>query len=289
MTGPLLAIDGPFVLYRSFFALPDSIKGTAERPVNALLGAVNLILRIAADKDPRAVVVCFGAEAAAYRTELYPPYHAQRPPVPDDLQWQFDQAPELFDAFGWSSMTDPGLEADDLLGALAHTEAQAGGHGLIMTGDRDMYQCAADGVSVVFLKQGSSGFEEVDADEVKARYGIGPELVPDFIALRGDPSDGLPGAPGIGAKTAASLLQRHGSLDGAIAAAAQERPRIAAALTDNAEQLRAFRDIATLRPPDLERPQDRPTDLIKGAEAARSHGMNRLADRLEAADSLTDL
>ncbi|HEY2004923.1 MAG TPA: 5'-3' exonuclease [Solirubrobacteraceae bacterium] len=285
----MLAIDGPFVLYRSFFALPDSIKGTAERPVNALLGAVNLILRIAADKDPRAVVVCFGAEAAAYRTELYPPYHAQRPPVPDDLQWQFDEAPELFDAFGWSSMTDPGLEADDLLGALAHTEAQAGGHGLIMTGDRDMYQCAADGVSVVFLKQGSSGFEEVDADEVKARYGIGPELVPDFIALRGDPSDGLPGAPGIGAKTAASLLQRHGSLDGAIAAAAQERPRIAAALTDNAEQLRAFRDIATLRPPELERPQDRPTDLIKGAEAARSHGMNRLADRLEAADSLTDL
>jgi 5'-3' exonuclease len=285
----LLAIDGPFVLYRSFFALPDSIKGTAERPVNALLGAVNLILRIAADKDPRAVVVCFGAEAAAYRTELYPPYHAQRPPVPDDLQWQFDEAPGLFDAFGWSSMTDPGLEADDLLGALAHTEAQAGGHGLIMTGDRDMYQCAADGVSVVFLKQGSSGFEEVDAAEVEARYGIGPELVPDFIALRGDPSDGLPGAPGIGAKTAASLLQRYGSLDAAIAAAAQERPRIAAALTDNAEQLRAFRDIATLRPPELERPADRRTDLIRGAEAARSHGMNRLADRLEAADSLTDL
>jgi DNA polymerase-1 len=289
MTGPLLAIDGPFVLYRSFFALPDSIKGTAERPVNALLGAVNLILRIAADKDPRAIVVCFGAEAAAYRTELYPPYHAQRPPVPDDLQWQFDQAPELFDAFGWSSMTDPGLEADDLLGALAHAEAQAGGQGLIMTGDRDMYQCAADGVSVVFLKQGSSGFEEVDAAEVQARYGIPPELVPDFIALRGDPSDGLPGAPGIGAKTAASLLQRHGSLDAVIAAAAQERPRIAAALTDNAAQLRAFRDIATLRPPELDRPDDRPTDLVRGAEAARSHGMNRLADRLEAADSLTDL
>jgi DNA polymerase-1 len=289
MTGPLLAIDGPFVLYRSFFALPDSIKGTAERPVNALLGAVNLILRIAADKDPRAIVVCFGAEAAAYRTELYPPYHAQRPPVPDDLQWQFDQAPGLFDAFGWSSMTDPGLEADDLLGALAHAEAEAGGHGLIMTGDRDMYQCAADRVSVVFLKQGSSGFEEVDSAEVQTRYGIGPELVPDFIALRGDPSDGLPGAPGIGAKTAASLLQRHGSLDAVIAAAAQERPRIAAALTDNAEQLRAFRDIATLRPPELERPADRPTDLIKGAEAARSHGMNRLADRLEAADSVTEL
>jgi DNA polymerase-1 len=158
-----------------------------------------------------------------------------------------------------------------------------------MTGDRDMYQCAGERVSVVFLKQGSSGFEEVDPAEVQSRYGIGPELVPDFIALRGDPSDGLPGAPGIGAKTAASLLQRHGSLDGAIAAAGQERPRIAAALTDNAEQLRAFRDIATLRTPEIKRPEDRATDLINGAAAARGQGMNRLADRLEAAGSLADL
>jgi DNA polymerase-1 len=124
---------------------------------------------------------------------------------------------------------------------------------------------------------------------VKARYGIAPELVPDFIALRGDPSDGLPGAPGIGAKTAASLLQRHGSLEGAIAAAAQQRPRIAAALTENAQQLRAFRDIATLRPPALSPPADRPTDLVRGAHAARAHGMNRLADRLEAAGLVTDL
>jgi DNA polymerase-1 len=289
MPGPLLAIDGPFVLYRSFYALPDSITGTAKRPVNALLGAMNLILRIAADRDPRAIVVCFGDEAAAYRVELYPGYHAQRPPVPDDLQWQFDQATDLFEAFGWSCTSESGLEADDLLGALADAEAQAGGHGLIMTGDRDMYQCAAERVSVVFLKQGASGFEEVDPAGVKKRYGITPELVPDFIALRGDPSDGLPGAPGIGAKTAAALLQRHGSLEGAIAGAGQERPRVAAALTEHAEQLRAFRDIATLRPPAVRRPPDRPTDLAAGAKAARAHGMNRLAERLEAADSLADL
>ncbi|MEA2146455.1 MAG: hypothetical protein QOG59_2042, partial [Solirubrobacteraceae bacterium] len=100
---PLLAVDAPYVLYRSFYALPDSIKGADERPVNALLGAVNILLRIAADRDPRAIVACFGAEAAAYRTELYPPYHAQRPAVPDDLAWQFEQAPGLFAAFGWSS------------------------------------------------------------------------------------------------------------------------------------------------------------------------------------------
>lgn len=289
MPGPLLAIDGPFVLYRSFYALPDSITGAGDRPINALLGAVNLILRIAADRSPRAVVICFGAEAAKYRVQLYPDYHAQRPPVPDALAWQFEHAAQLFDAFGWSSMSSEELEADDLLGALASAEADAGGTALIMTGDRDMYQCASDRISVVFLKQGTSGFEEVDPDGVVSRYGIPPRLVPDFIALRGDPSDGLPGAPGIGAKTAAALLQRHGSLEAAIAGAQQERPRIAAALAEGADELRAFRAIATLHRVDVERPPDRPTDLDGGAKAARALGMNRLAERLQAADSLTDL
>ena len=284
-----MAIDGPFVLYRSFFALPDSIKGADGHPTNALLGAVNLILRIAADRPPRAVVVCFGAEAAKYRVDLYPAYHAARPPVPDDLQRQFDRAPALFEAFGWSSMTSGDLEADDLLGALAHAEAEAGGQALIMTGDRDMYQCAGERVSVVYLKQRSSGFEEVDPDEVVARYGIPPALVPDFIALRGDPSDGLPGAAGIGAKTAASLLADHGSLEAVIAAADQQRPKIAEALREQADELRAFRAIATLRHVELERPADRETDLDAGAEAARELGMNRLAERLENADSLSDL
>ena len=287
--GPLLAIDGPFVLYRSFFALPDSITDGDGHPVNALLGAVNLILRIAADRRPRAIVVCFGAEAATYRTDLYPPYHAQRPPVPDALAWQFERAPELLAAFGWPSLDAPDLEADDLLGSLAGAEVDAGRSALIMTGDRDMYQCAGERVSVVYLKQGASGFEEVDPPEVRRRYGIGPELVPDFIALRGDPSDGLPGAPGIGAKTATALLERHGSLDAVIAAADRERPRIAAALRDNADALRAFKEIATLRPTKVDLPADRDTDLAGGAAAARRYGMNRLAQRLEDASSLADL
>lgn len=289
MSGPLLAIDGPFVLYRSFFALPDSITGVDEHPVNALLGATNLILRIAADRRPRAIVVCFGAEAAKYRVELYPGYHAQRPPVPEALAWQFEQAPGLFEAFGWSTADSSDLEADDLLGSLAAAEADAGGHGLIMTGDRDMYQCAGERVSVVYLKQGTSGFEHVSPDEVRRRYGIGPELVPDFIALRGDPSDGLPGAPGIGAKTAAALLERHGSLDATIAAADRERPRVAAALTEHADELRAFREIATLRATDVKLPADRGTDLGGGAQASRRCGMNRLAERLESAGSVADL
>jgi 5'-3' exonuclease len=291
MPGPLVVVDGPFVLYRSFFALPDSIKGLDDQPVNALLGGANLLLRLIADRSPRAVVICFGAEAAAYRTELYPPYHASRPPVPDALQWQFDHVEEFFGAFGWSSASDERFEADDLLGAYADVEAAAGGRTQIMTGDRDMYQCANDSATVVFLKQGSSGFDDVDAAEVVKRYGVPPELVPDFIALRGDPSDGLPGAPGIGPKTAAELLSDYGSLEGALEAAptGKLRPRIAGALLDNADELRAFKDIATLRGVEVERPPDRATDLDGGAAAAERLGMRRLAERLRAAESVSDL
>jgi len=289
MPGPLLAVVAPFVMYRSFFALPDSIHGIDDHPVNALLGAANVLLRVAADRDPRAIVVCFGAEAAHYRVELYPGYHADRPPVPDALAWQFEQSSEFFEAFGWTCEHSPNLEADDLLGSLASVESGAGGRTLILTGDRDMYQCVDERVSVLFLKSGISGFEEVDPAEVRRRYGIPPALVPDFIALRGDPSDGLPGAPGIGPKTAAELLKRHGSLDGAVAGAARERPRIAAALREQAPALRAYREIATLRMVKLERPVDRPTDLEGGAAAARRLGVNRLGERLEVAETLSDL
>jgi 5'-3' exonuclease len=289
MAQPLLVVDMPYVLFRSFFALPDSIKGADGHPVNALLGAVNILLRIIADQRPRAVVSCFGPDAAPYRVSLYPEYHAARPEVPGPLAWQFERAPELFQAFGWTSEYNEELEADDLLGSFASAEVQAGGEALIMTGDRDMFQCAAEHVSVVLLKPGKVGYELVGPSEVKRRYGIGPELVPDFIALRGDPSDGLPGAPGVGPKTAADLLQRHGSLDDAIAGSLHERPRITAALRENADQLRAFRDIATLRLVEVDRPPDRETDLKGGAAAARRLGLNRLAGRLEEAEDVRDL
>ncbi|HEY1517323.1 MAG TPA: 5'-3' exonuclease [Solirubrobacteraceae bacterium] len=289
MPGPLIAVDAPYVLYRSFFALPDTILGLDDRPVNALLGAVNLLLRAAADFGPRAIVTCFGADAASYRVELFPAYHADRPPVPEALAWQFSRAPELFSAFGWGVSSADDVEADDLLGSLAAVEADAGGRALIVTGDRDMYQCVSGEVSVLFLKSGVTGFAEVDVAEVRRRYGVGPELVPDFIALRGDPSDGLPGAPGIGPKTAATLLERYGSLDGAIGGAEGERPRVAAALRDSAAELRAFRDIATLRTVSVARPPDRATDLDGGASAARSLGLRRLAERLDDAGDVSEL
>ncbi len=289
MPGPLLVVDGPFVLYRSFFALPDSIKGSEGRPINALLGAVNVLLRVAADHSPRAIVVCFGAEAAAYRVELYQPYHAHRPEVPEALAWQFERAPGLFQDFGWSVENADELEADDLLGSLAQIETEAGGRTMILTGDRDMYQCVSAHVSVLYLKQGTSGFEQLGPAEVATRYGVPAALVPDFIALRGDPSDGLPGAPGIGPKSAAALLKNYGSLESAIAQAENERPRVRAALVEHADELRAFREIALLRTIELARPPDRETDLARGAQAARSYGMNRLAERLEKAEAVSEL
>jgi 5'-3' exonuclease len=293
MGAPLLLVDAPFLLYRSFFALPESIRGIDGHPVNAMLGSTNALLRIAADTAPRAIVVCFGAEQAAYRVELYAGYHAQRPPMPETLAWQFEQAPALFDALGWRVEDSHELEADDLLGAHALLEEQAGAETLILTGDRDMYQCVTQRTCVLYLRQGSSGFETIDADEVQRRYGIPPVLVPDFIALRGDPSDGLPGAPGIGEKTAAALLRRHGSLEPLLAAVvdgdAGERPRIAAALRDHSDSLRAYRQIAELRPVEVSRPPDADTNLVGGARAASALGMGALAGRLDAATSLADL
>lgn len=283
MPAPLLAVDGPSLLYRAFFALPDSIRGADGTPVNALLGATNAILRVVADRGPRAVAICWGAEAARYRVERFAGYHADRPPVPDGLAPQLARAGELFGALGWECADAGELEADDLLHSYAAAEVAAGGTALLMTGDRDMFQCAAGGVTVLYLKTGVKGFEEVTPREVERRYGVPPALVPDFIALRGDPSDGLPGARGIGEKTAAELLRRHGSLEAALASPEGEKPRVAAALREQAGELRAFHDIATLREVPVSRPPDRTTDLAAGATAAEALGMNRLAARLRAA------
>jgi 5'-3' exonuclease len=279
--GPLLAVDAPSLLYRAFFALPKSITGTDGQPVNALLGTANLVLQAIEQHGPRAVVFCFGAEAAVYRVELYPTYHADRPEMPPELAHQWRDARAWLEAFGWTVVEHDTLEADDLLGSLAHEEEQAGGEALLFTGDRDMFQCVSDRVRVLFPKGAKEGPEVIGPAEVRKRYGVAPEQVPDFIALRGDPSDGLPGAKGIGEKTAKELLLDHGSLEGTIAASMRLRPRIGAALRDGAEELRAFREIATLVHVPVDLPPDRETDWRGGAAAARERGMNRLAERLE--------
>src|SRR5215212_5204585 len=256
MPCPLLLVDGDSMIFRAFYALPDSIEGKDGRPVNALLGLVNLVLREVEEHAPRAVVVCFGQEAADYRVELFEGYHAHRPELPEALAEQFAAAPALLGAFGWTVASHDSLEADDLLGAYARREAAAGGRALVMTGDRDLFQCAGELVDVLYVRTDREGAELVDAAEVERRYGVGPELVPDFIALRGDPSDGIPGARGIGEKTAADLLRRRGSLEAAIENAVRERPpRLSGALLNSADELRMFKDLATLRAEKVKRPR----------------------------------
>jgi 5'-3' exonuclease len=280
--GPLLAVDTPSMLYRAFFALPKSIKGAGGRPVNALLGTANLVLREIEQHAPRAVVLCFGPDAATYRTDLFDGYHAERPPMPDELRQQWDEVEDFFSRFGWAIADHDSLEADDLLGSLAKAEVAAGGEALLMTGDRDMFQCAGERVTVLYVSTGGKrGGELVDAAEVERRYGIPPELVPDFIALRGDPSDGIPGAKGVGEKTAADLLRRHGSLDNVLDNALSEAtPRLRGELRDGREKLLAFREIATLQDAKVKLPKDRETDWAEASKAAEEYGMGALAKRL---------
>ena len=272
------------MLFRAFYALPDTIKGADGQPVNALLGTANLILREVEEHEPRAVVLCFGPDAADYRVELFDGYHAQRPEVPDTLAPQFAASKKSFEAFGWTVAVSDNMEADDLLGSYATRETRAGGHTLVMTGDRDMFQCAGDSVQILYVRTGGKqGAELVDGAEVKRRYGVPPELVPDFIALRGDPSDGIPGAKGIGEKGAAELLQRHGSLETAIENGVRETKKtVRAALCTQGDELRAFKEIATLQDVDVELPPDTPTDYAGAATAAHERGMERLAKRLSA-------
>jgi len=283
MTRPLLIVDAPSVLFRAFYALPDSIKGPDGTPVNALLGATNLILAQVEQHQPRAVVLCFGPDAASYRVALFPAYHADREQAfPESLEAQWDDSAEFFEAFGWTVATSQDLEADDLMGSFARREVDAGGRALLLTGDRDMFQCVGRNVIVLYLRTGVRGAEQVTAKEVKRRYGIPPELVPDFIALRGDPSDGIPGAKGVGEKTAAELLRRHGSLEAVLDAAFREpRQALRLALTGGREQLLDFKRIATLQPARIRRPRDKRTEWKRAADAARERGMNRLAERLE--------
>jgi 5'-3' exonuclease len=300
----LLIADVPWLLYRSYFALPKSIVDADGQPVNALLGTVNAILSVVDARLParpvRGVVACMGAEQADYRVRLYPAYHAHRDPMPPELAAQWEKAPTLLASLGWTYATSADLEADDVMFSYACTEAEGGGRALLLTGDRDLFGAVGEDVAVIELKKSPTHptYGEIGPEQVRERYGVEPAQVPDFIALRGDPSDGLPGAPGIGAKTAAELLREHGTLEVLLSAAGADadpqdsdaaavrassvmRPRIAAALRENADLLRTFKEIATLQRIDVAPAPDRGTDFAGGARVAGELGMRRLAERLE--------
>jgi DNA polymerase-1 len=277
----LLVIDGDSLAHRVYHALPP-IKGAGGRPVNALVGFANLLLLLWDTERPRAAVVGWDTyKGPLYRRELWPAYQGSRPDFEPDILAQLEKLPELVSSLGLANAKQAGYEADDFLATAARLEREAGGKALVVTSDRDAYQLVSDAVTVLVPQTGGRPPARVGMPEVVERYGVRPDQVPDFIALRGDPSDNLPGAPGIGAKTAATLLSRYGTLENVLANAGELSARQSAALREH--DLGVLRQVATMdSAAPVELPADTELDAAGGAAFAREIGAYRLAERLEA-------
>ncbi len=271
---PVLVVDGDSFAHRAYHALPKSIRRAGGRPGNLLVGLGNMLIGLWEAEQPRAVVVGWDSLGhPTYRNEAFAGYQAGRE-FEDALLEQLDLAPELVAAFGFASAKAPGYEADDFLAAAA---AAIDGPVLVATSDRDAFQLVSPRVTVLRPLRGVSEIERIEPDDVRERYGVEPEQVPDFIALRGDPSDKIPGARGVGEKTAATLLGTYGSLEAML-----EQGRFAA----EADALRLYRHIATLDPTaPLPEIVDAEPDWARAAALVDEWGLGRLAGRLEAASS----
>jgi DNA polymerase-1 len=271
---PLLVVDGDSLAHRAYHALPKSFRRAEGRPGNALLGFSNFIVRLWQSEQPRAVLVGWDSlDTPTYRHELFAGYQAGR--VFDaDLLEQLDLLPELVRAFGFAAAKAPGFEADDFLAAAVRKEEKRGGTARVVTSDRDSFQLASEQTTILQPTRGVSELARVGPAEVRERYGVDPAQVPDFIALRGDPSDKMPGARGVGPKTAASLLAQYGTLEAML-----DDGRFGA----QAEELRMYRRMATLDASAPLPPLKNQTP--KWAEASafvRELGLNALADRVAA-------
>jgi len=277
MTAPLLVVDGDSFAHRAFHALPRSIRRADGSPGNLLTGLVSMLLRLSEAEEPRAVFVGWDTLfVPTYRHEALSGYQAGREFDPELLE-QLDLAPGLLEAAGIVCAKAAGYEADDFLAAAVSSERTRKGRSLVATSDRDAFQLVADDVTILQPVRGVSELARIDPAQVRERYGVEPAQVPDFIALRGDPSDKIPGARGVGAKTAAALLGQYGSLDAMLADGR---------FSQEADALRLYRSIATLDPraPIPSIPDRRP-DWRAGAGAADALGLGRLAGRLEEAAS----
>src|SRR5947209_783171 len=215
MPDELFLIDGNSLAYRAFFALPESIATSTGVPTNAIFGFASMLVKILTDYGPKATVVVWDAGDTG-RKQLYADYKAQRTTRPDLLKEQWPALEPLVEAFGYQNLRVEGYEADDVIASIVEKarQGQPPVPVMVVTGDRDAYQLVDDGVvKIMTTSRGITDTRVYDRDGVIDRYGIAPELIPDFIGLKGDTSDNIPGVPGIGDKTAAELLQRFGSLE----------------------------------------------------------------------------
>jgi len=269
---PLLVIDGDSLAHRAYHALPKTIRRAQGLPSNAIVGFTNFLLRLWDTEEPRAVLAGWDTlEVPTYRHEALDAYQSGRE-FDDELLQQLALLPQLVQAFGFASAKAPGYEADDFLGAAVAFEEKRGGTTVVATSDRDSFQLASERTTIIQPVRGVSELARIGPAEVRERYDVEPSQVVDFIALRGDPSDRLPGAPGVGPKKAADLLRQYGSLEEAIGAG-----RFAAI----AEELRLYRRIASL---DASAPlpplEDQTPTWAEASSLLSSWGMNAVAERV---------
>jgi 5'-3' exonuclease len=281
-----LLLDTSSLTYRAFFALPTSITGPHGRPVNAVRGYLDMTARLLVDHRPGEVIHVFDDDwRPAERVAAYDGYKSQRAEDPEGLPWQFELLAEVLGALGQRSAVAPGWEADDAIGALVEAAA-AEDRVDIVTGDRDLLQLVRDdapAVRVLFTVKGVSELACFDADAVLAKYGVPPTSYVDFAILRGDPSDGLPGVPGVGEKTARTLIGTYGTVDEVLAHADEQTPKLAERLGAAGEYLRAMRAVVPVR-------RDVPVQLSEptrdeGAvdSLAEAHGLESPLERIREA------
>ena len=244
----ILLLDTSSLVYRAFFALPTSITGPDDRPVNAVYGYLDMTTRLIQDRSPDVVVHVLDDDwRPAERVAAYEGYKGDRPEDPEDLPWQFELLRSVLHAFGERIVLAPGWEADDAIGVLA---VNAGDEDRIdiVTGDRDLIQLVRDPVvRVLFTRRGVSEMDTFDEAGVREAYGVPASRYVDFATLRGDPSDGLPGVAGVGEKTARNLVQAYPDLDALLAHADAQTPKLGERLREAAGYLTAMRDVVPVR------------------------------------------
>ena len=273
MRRPLLIIDGDSFAHRAYHALPKSIRRHGNKGAGAILGFANFLLRFYESEHPRAVIVGWDTlDEPTYRHKALETYQSGRV-FDDELVEQLDILPEFVAACGFVAAKAAGYEADDFLAAAVAREERRGGTCIVASGDRDTYQLASRRTTIVQpIRAGEMA--RIGPDEVRARYGVDPVQVPDFIALRGDSSDRIPGAPGVGPVSAASLLKRYGTLEKMLAAG-----KFAAQV----QKLRLYKSIATMdKSAPLPPLRNQKPTWDKAADLARGWRLNKLAERLDA-------
>jgi DNA polymerase-1 len=255
----LFLVDGNNLAYRAFFALPEELATTEGFPTNALLGFTNMLFKLLVDYRPRGVAVAWDTRPV-HRVEISETYKIERKPMPDLLREQFPHLRPIVEAFGYRNLEFEGWEADDVIATLATRADAAGIRTCVVSTDRDAFQLCSENVCLMMTPRGVSDVQVYTPERVEARYGIRPDQIPDFIGLKGDPSDNIPGIPGIGDKTAGQLVAQYGSLEEAIEHADELSPARAKAVREHAEQAREAKLLATMRR-DLEVDCD-PSELV---------------------------